>query len=104
MSLILKASMPLEDSFSLYGMIAYTKTELDASVSGFNIGNQFQSGYSFSAKDSISDSGLGLGVGISYRLTNNTNTFVEYHVRSDFENSGVKADFDTVTLGLSYRF
>lgn len=103
-SLLVKASYPIYQSFSLYGIAGYTESKIK--ITGVYVKkdyfNMFETvPYSHSTKDS----GFSYGVGLNYQLTEEVNIFVDYQVLPDYElGVDLSRDWGSTSLGISYFF
>lgn len=103
-SLLVKASYPIYESFSLYGIAGYTESRIKITGVGIKngyFGNLENFSYSYTTKDS----GFSYGVGLTYQLTEEVNVFVDYQVLPDYElGISLSKDWGSTTLGVSYSF
>jgi opacity protein-like surface antigen len=103
-SLLVRASYPIYQSFSLYGIAGYTESRIKITgvYTKIDYFNKFESvPYSNTTKDS----GVSYGVGLNYQLTEEFNVFVDYQVLPDYElGVNLSRDWESTTLGVSYSF
>jgi len=92
-SLFVKPMYPVNDVFSVYGLLGYGHLKFDGDG------------------DSESDSGFQWGIGASAAVTDNISAFVDYtRLWDDNEFDGEDMDdggdfvFDVITVGLTYKF
>ncbi|EGN74629.1 opacity protein [Idiomarina sp. A28L] len=105
-SIMFKASYPLFETFSVYGLAGYSRTTLDISNhAGVFDENENLTSY---IPNQITDTfdGLAYGVGLSYKLTEHLNVFVDYQVLPDFApaNSNFSRSWKSTTFGINYAF
>jgi opacity protein-like surface antigen len=103
-SLLVKASYPIYQSFSLYGIAGYTESRIK--ITGLGINNDY-----FNKFESVpyghtrKDSGFSYGVGLNYQLTEEVNVFADYQVLPDYElGYDLSKDWGSTTIGVSYSF
>lgn len=103
-SLLVKASYPIYQSFSLYGIAGYTESRIKITgvYTKIDYFNMFESvPYSHSTKDS----GISYGVGLNYKLTEGVDIFVDYQILPDYDlGVDLSRDWGNTTLGVSYSF
>lgn len=96
--LIAKASYPLSNEFTVFGLAGYSKTEYGYKESGPS--------YSFSETDSLS--GLALGIGGEFKFANNFAVNLEYVMLPDetFRDGqySLKLESNNLSLGINYYF
>jgi opacity protein-like surface antigen len=103
-SLLVKASYPIYQSFSFYGIAGYTESRIK--ITGVGVKRDyFNKLENFSYSHSTKDSGFSYGVGLNYQLTEEVNVFVDYQVLPDYDlGVDLSKDWGNTTLGVSYSF
>ncbi len=104
-SLLLKASYPLFESFNIYGLAGYSKTELETKGLGqsYDSDGDFIENYSFARTDSYS--GFSYGLGLSYQVSAQFNIFADYQILPDFEPApNFSKSWNSTTIGVNYSF
>ena len=103
--ILIKASYPVFESFNLYGLAGYTKTNIE--INGIfqaidSDGNSIGGG---TFKHTESQSGFSYGLGLNYLLNEQFNIFIDYQIFPDFEtNSNFSKSWKSTTIGVSYSF
>ncbi len=104
-SLSVKASYPIFQSFSLYGLAGYTKTKVEISGTGTIDYPDAGSFVNFPFKFTKSESGLSYGLGLAYSINEQFNLFIDYQVLPDFEPSSTYSkSWKSTTIGVNYSF
>lgn len=93
-SLLGKASWPVLETLSVYGIAGFNKTKYDFKVNdGDNI------------RDTYSEDGLIYGAGAEVRLTSNLSINFEYAVLPEIgDDDEDNLDVDSISAGINYRF
>jgi hypothetical protein len=109
-SLLIKASYPIFESFNVYSLAGYTKTyvNITSAERAYDINNR--ASY-FSLNRIIKQGGFSYGFGFSFQLKEQFNVFVDYQVLSDSEpyngNNYYKQPskkWKSTTIGVRYCF
>lgn len=104
-SLSIKASYPIFESFQVYGLVGFTKTKLEIYRYGpvfDSEGNFFEAGPFESTQ---SESGLSYGIGLDYQINQQFNIFIDYQILPDIlQLANYSRRSKSTTIGISYSF
>jgi opacity protein-like surface antigen len=104
-SLLIKASYPIFESLSFYGLAGYTKTKLEINGVGSTNDSNGNIIGNYSFKHTESDSGFSYGVGLNYQINEKFNIFVDYQVLPDFEpQPNFSKSWKSTSIGVNYSF
>jgi outer membrane autotransporter protein len=99
-----KASYPLTESFSVYGVVGFTNTKM--SLEGVweykdQLGNSIGT---FDIDRNKSPDGVNYGLGLNYSINNDYSVFFEYQVLPEYKGINESGSWNSINLGLSYSF
>ena len=93
-SVLGKASWPVLETLSVYGIAGFNKTKYDFKINDEDGG----------LNDSLSEDGLIYGAGAELRITSNLSVNFEYAVLPELGDDEVDFDVDSLSAGINYRF
>ncbi|WP_168171512.1 porin family protein [Lacimicrobium sp. SS2-24] len=106
LSVLIKAAYPVTDTFNLYAIAGYAKTDIDqvGTTPVFTPETlEIIDSEKFEVTSSIS--GFTYGFGLSYELNNKFNIFADYQVLPDLESVPFGSDnCNSINVGFSYAF
>lgn len=115
-SLFIKASYPVLDSFSIYGLFGYSNTKLDVTNSREIPDSDGDLIASHSYKDTEKYNGFSYGIGLDYKLNEQFSLFLDYNVLPKFKPTSLSSQswtfgssqddisWKSTTLGINYLF
>ncbi|MBA6293788.1 porin family protein [Colwellia sp. MB3u-70] len=104
-SLLIKASYPLFESFNLYGLVGYTNTQLEISGLGQNNDSNGNVIGDYDFESTHSEHGLSYGIGLNYQLNKQFNIFIDYQILPDYEPTPTYTESSSsTTIGVNYYF
>ncbi|GAA0350929.1 hypothetical protein GCM10009092_14150 [Bowmanella denitrificans] len=104
-SALVKLSYPIIDDIKLYGLIGYSRSELEIKGTGQIIDSEGNITGEFPSKHNISENGLSYGVGISCQVNDSVDLFIDYQVLPDFEPmAAFSRSWKSASLGINYHF
>jgi opacity protein-like surface antigen len=104
-SLLLKASYPISESFKLYGLAGYTKTKIE--INGLGQTNDSKGNIigDYHFEHTISEGGFSYGLGLNYQINEQFSFFADYQVLADYApNRDFSENWDSTTVGINYYF
>ncbi len=101
---LLKASYPLLETLSIYGLVGYTSTKLE--IEGFGAYNDINDNIvgSFQFTHTETFNGASYGVGLDYQVSDSISIFFEHQVLPDFDPFSVSESWKASTIGFTYAF
>ncbi|MCW8834475.1 MAG: porin family protein [Colwellia sp.] len=104
-SVLIKASYPINEKFDVYVTTGYSKTKIEQEIldsivnaEGLLIGVN-TSNFTFT------ESGLTYGLGLKYNVTNSVNLFVDYQILPNWEPFSTNSEsWDSINVGFNYEF
>lgn len=93
-SVLGKASWPVMETLSVYGIAGFNKTKYDFKIN--DAGDNFN--------DSYSEDGLIYGAGAEIRISSNLSLNFEYAVLPELGDDEDNLDVDSISAGINYRF
>ncbi|AEP28312.1 porin family protein [Brumicola nitratireducens] len=104
-SLSIKASYPIFESFQVYGLVGFTKTELEINATGPRLNSEGDFFEVLPYGFTESESGLSYGIGVDYQINEQFNIFIDYQILPDFEpQANFSSSWKSTTIGFSYSF
>jgi len=104
-SLFIKASYPILESVNIYGLAGYSNTKLE--IRGLGQVNDSNSNIigNYPFKITETKSGFSYGFGLTYKINEQFNIFIDYQVLPDFEpNSNFSKSWKSTSVGINYFF
>jgi hypothetical protein len=104
-SISLKASYPIFESFSIYGLAGYTETKLKIQGVGQNYDSSGSFIGNYTYKHTQKENGLSYGIGLNYQVNKQLHFFVDHQVLPDFEpSSNYSKNWKSTSVGFNYYF
>lgn len=104
-TILIKASYPFTEKFTIYATSGYSKTKIEQELLDPTVDSE---GMLIGVKTSnvtFTESGFTYGLGLNYKVTTNVNLFVDYQILPNWQTFSINSeDWDSVNIGINYKF
>ncbi|MCJ8294701.1 MAG: porin family protein [Colwellia sp.] len=104
-SLLIKASYPISNGFSIYALAGMSKSKYEITTTSHHTDIDGNTTQTYPHLIKASESGFNYGVGLNYKISEEFSLFVDYQVLPELSIvSGDSSNWNSINIGVNYSF